>query len=277
MLLYHVDAFARRPFAGNPAAVCLLSEPRDDAWMHALATELNLPKTAFVLREGADASFRLRWFGVTGESQLCGHATLAAAHVLWQSAMAPAAEAIRFLTASGPLRACRLAEDWIELDFPAEVAVAEPLPALADALGVEPRWMGRNRLHSLVEVESEAVVRALRPDFRRLAAVLPPSHGVIVTARAAGATATAGPPGAAAEYDFVSRCFAPLAGVDEDPVTGSAHCALGPFWAARLGKDRLAAHQASARGGALRVRVAGDRVLLAGQAVSLLRSEVLVH
>ena len=286
MLVYHVDAFAHRPFTGNPAAVCLLSRPRDDSWMHSLAMELNLPKTAFVLREGADESFRLRWFGMDGESQLCGHATLAAAHVLWQSALAPAAEPIRFLTASGTLQARQLDAGWIELDFPAEVAIEESRPALAAALGVEPRWMGRNRLHFLVEVESEQLVRAMQPDFRRLAGVLSPAHGVMVTARAAttaaiaatapGATDAAGVAETAGEIDFVSRFFAPPIGVDEDAVTGSAHCALGPYWAAKLGKVQLSAYQASARGGALRVRVAGDRVHLAGQAVSLLRSELLL-
>jgi PhzF family phenazine biosynthesis protein len=283
MLVYHVDAFAHRPFAGNPAGVCLLSQPRDDSWMHSMALELNLPKTAFVLREGADQSFRLRWFGMDGESQLCGHATLAAAHVLWQSALAPPAETIRFLTASGTLQARQLGAGWIELDFPAEVAVEESRPDLAAALGVEPRWMGRNRLHFLVEVESEQVVRSVQPDFRRLAGVLSPAYGVTVTARgtgtATGATGAMDAPGAAGiagEIDFVSRFFAPPIGVDEDAVTGSAHCALGPYWAAKLGKVELAAYQASSRGGALRVRVAGDRVYLAGQAVSLLRSELLL-
>jgi len=283
MLVYHVDAFAHRPFAGNPAGVCLLSQPRDDSWMHSLALELNLPKTAFVLREGADQGFRLRWFGMDGESQLCGHATLAAAHVLWQSAMAPAAEPIRFSTASGTLRARQLGAGWIELDFPAEIAVEEPRPALAAALGVEPRWMGRNRIHFLVEVESEQAVRAVQPDFRRLAEVLSPAYGVSVTARAAapaaagaGAMDAAGAAGTAGEIDFVSRFFAPAIGIDEDAVTGSAHCALGPYWAAKLGKLELSAYQASARGGALRVRVAGDRVYLAGQAVSMLRSELLL-
>ncbi|HEV3074365.1 MAG TPA: PhzF family phenazine biosynthesis protein, partial [Thermoanaerobaculia bacterium] len=246
-----------------------------------------------------------------GESQLCGHATLAAAHVLWQSALAPPAEPIRFLTASGTLQARQLGAGWIELDFPAEVAVEESRPALAAALGVEPRWMGRNRLHFLVEVESEEAVRAVQPDFRRLAGVLSPAYGVSVTARAAAreaadlAPADLGarhrspqpaqvrpspkgrpggdppplapePAGATGEIDFVSRFFAPPIGVDEDAVTGSAHCALGPYWAAKLGKLELSAYQASARGGALRVRVAGDRVYLAGQAVSLLRSELLL-
>jgi len=269
MLVYHVDAFAHRPFAGNPAAVCLLSRPRDEAWMHALALELNLPMTAFVLRDGeADQGFRLRWFGVAGESQLCGHATLATAHVLWQTAQARPAETIRFLTAGGDLYARQLEAGWIELDFPAEPATAEARPELAAALGVEARWMGRSRLHFLVEVESEAAVRAVRPDFDKLAAALPPARGVVVTARADAGAAAGG-------HDFVSRFFAPPIGIYEDAVTGSAHCSLGPYWAAKLGKTRLAALQASARGGALRVRVAGERVHLAGQAVSLLRAELL--
>jgi PhzF family phenazine biosynthesis protein len=266
MRVYHVDAFTHQPFAGNPAAVCLLSQPRDESWMHAMAAELNLPKTAFVLREGTADCFRLRWFGMDGESQLCGHATLATAHILWESAEARSGEPIRFLTASGALQARQLAAGWIELDFPAEVAVAETRPGLAEALGVDALWTGRNRLHFLVEVADEPAVRAVEPDFRRLAGVLPPARGVIVTARAGAATGG---------YDFVSRFFAPGIGIDEDPVTGSAHCALGPYWAAKLGKLQLAAFQASPRGGMLRVRVAGERVHLAGQAVSLLRSEVL--
>lgn len=264
MRIYHVDAFTSEPFTGNPAAVCLLTAPREPAWMHALAAELNLPKTAFVRRAGDGDRFDLRWFGVNGESPLCGHATLATAHVLWESGEARRQGPISFDTCSGELVASQLEDGWIELDFPAEVAVAEECPALARELGVLPVWMGRNRLHWLVEVDSEAAVRAVRPDFPRLAAVLPPASGVIVTAPAA----------AGAGYDFVSRCFAPLAGVDEDPATGSAHCALGPHWAARLGKPRLLAHQVSARGGHLRVHAGGARVQVAGQAVSLFRGEL---
>lgn len=276
MLMYHVDAFTHRPFGGNPAAVCLLSQPRDESWLHSLAKELNLPMTAFVFREGAADGFRLRWFGVKGEAQLCGHATLATAHVLWESAQVPPGEPIRFLTASGPLQARQLAAHWIELDFPAEVAVEEARPGLAEALGVKALWTGRNRLHVLVEAESEAAVHAIQPDFQRLAALLQPARGVIVTARAAAdAKGDAGTAGAAGGYDFVSRFFAPAMGIDEDMVTGSAHCALGPYWSARLGRSEFAAFQASPRGGVLRVRVAGDRVFLAGQAVSLLRSELL--
>jgi predicted PhzF superfamily epimerase YddE/YHI9 len=262
--IYHVDAFASEPFTGNPAAVCLLTGPRDAAWMHAMAAELNLPMTAFVQRAGEGDRFDLRWFEVDGESQLCGHATLASAHVLWESGAVRPRGPIAFNTCSGELLARQLEDGWIEVDFPAEVAAAEERPALAQELGARPLWIGRNRLHWLVEVESEAVVRAVRPDFKRLAAVLPPAHGVIVTARA--------PVGAA--YDFVSRFFAPLAGVDEDSATGSAHCALGPYWAPKLGKQRLLAHQASARGANLRVHAGGARVQVAGQAVSLLRGEL---
>ncbi|HYL06022.1 MAG TPA: PhzF family phenazine biosynthesis protein [Thermoanaerobaculia bacterium] len=280
MLMYHVDAFTNLPFGGNPAAVCLLSAPGDESWMSSLARELNLPMTAFVVPDGAAESFRLRWFGVRGEAPLCGHATLAAAHVLWQSATARPGEAIRFLTASGALHARQLAAGWTELDFPAEVAVEEDRPGLAEALGVTARWIGRNRLHYLVEVESESAVRAVQPDFQRLEPLLAPARGVVVTARAdaGGVPAAAGAPGAETRggHDFVSRFFAPAMGIYEDQVTGSAHCALGPYWAAKLGRTELAAFQASPRGGTLRVRVAGDRVFLAGQAVSLLRSEMLV-
>jgi PhzF family phenazine biosynthesis protein len=274
MIIHHVDAFTSRPFAGNPAAVCLLDEEREAAWMHALAAELNLPKTAFA-RRAASGRFHLRWFGVDGESQLCGHATLASAHVLWDLGEVAAGEEISFLTCSGELRARQLGDGWIEIDFPAEVAAREERPILAAALGVEPLWMGRNRLHFLVEVASEEIVRALRPDFRRLAAALPPASGVMVTARATPAAAPAGGGiGEGGACDFVSRYFAPLAGMDEDPATGSAHCALGPYWSAKLGKTELLAYQASARGGWLRVSAAGPRVRVAGQAVSVLRGEL---
>jgi PhzF family phenazine biosynthesis protein len=267
MLVIHVDAFTREPFAGNPAAVCLLSQPRDDSWMQSLALELNLPMTAFVIRDGEAGSFRLRWFGVAGETRLCGHATLAAAHVLWESAEVEPGAPIRFLTASGALHARQLPEGWIELDFPAERAAAETRQAVVEALGVRSLWMGRNRLHFLVEAESEQAVRAARPDLRRLAAVLPPARGVIVTARGAHPARDG--------YDFVSRFFAPPMGIDEDQATGSAHCALGPYWGEKLGKTEMDAFQASPRGGTLRVRVAGERVHIAGQAVSLLRSQLL--
>ena len=254
--LIHVDAFTAQPFAGNPAAVCLLDGPREAEWMQALAAELNLPETAFVTAE--PDGFGLRWFTPTIEVDLCGHATLATAHVLWQERrLAPEATA-RFHTRSGVLTAARRG-DWIELDFPAEPAVAtEPPPSLAAALGVTAKWAGRNRFDWLVEVDGAAAVRALAPDLARLAMV--PTRGVIVTA-----------PSDEPGVDFVSRFFAPRAGIPEDPVTGSAHCCLGPFWAARLGRTELTGYQASRRGGTVRVRLAGDRALLAGRAVTVFR------
>lgn len=257
--LYIVDAFADRPFAGNPAAVCLLDRPRDEAWMQALAGEMNLSETAFVAP--ADAGFGLRWFTPKVEVALCGHATLATAHVLYETDRARPHDTVRFHTKSGQLTVKR-AGDALEMDFPAVRAdPCESPPGLAVALGAEPRFVGRNGMDYLVELADEAAVRALAPDLARLSAL--PVRGVIVTA--AGSTASA---------DFVSRFFAPRAGVPEDPVTGSAHCALGPHWAAKLRKDDLVGYQASPRGGTVRVGVRGDRVLLGGRAVTVLRGEL---
>jgi PhzF family phenazine biosynthesis protein len=263
MLVYHVDAFTKSRFAGNPAAVCLLAEPCDASFMHAVAREMHLPKTSFVVRAAHGDVFHLRWFGPDGESSLCGHGTLATAHVLWESGQARPTRAIRFLTLAGELEARQLRGGWIEMDFPAEPAQATTHPQLAAALGVEPRWIGRNRIDYLVEVENESIVRAITPDFRRLEALLPPARGVIVTSRS----------GESSECDFVSRRFAPTIGLDEDPVTGSAHCALGPYWSTILGKAEFTARQLSPRGGLLRVRVGGERVQLAGQAVSVMRGQ----
>jgi PhzF family phenazine biosynthesis protein len=257
--VFRVDAFAERPFAGNPAAVCLLDTPRKGPDLQRIARELSLPATAFVHAQGA--GFDLRWFSPTLELTLCGHGTLAAAHVLWEVGALAADAPARFATLAGPLVA-RRGEDGVELDFPAEPAseAAAP-PALAEALGVTPRWTGRNRLDYLLEVDAEATVRALAPDLARLAAV--DARGVIVTARAeAGA------------FDFVSRFFAPRAGIPEDFVTGSAHCCLGPYWAERLGRSALTGYQASARGGVVRVRVGAGRVRLAGRAVTVLRGSL---
>jgi predicted PhzF superfamily epimerase YddE/YHI9 len=257
--LIHVDAFTDTPFAGNPAAVCLLDRPREASWMQALASELNLPETAFVLAD--TDGFGLRWFTPTIEVDLCGHATLAAAHALWHEGRLAFDTTARFHTRSGLLTAAR-AGGWIELDFPAEpAAAAEPPAALLGALGTAATWTGRNRFDWLVEVDSAATVRALAPDLARLASV--PTRGVIVTA-----------PADDARFDFVSRFFAPRAGIPEDPVTGSAHCCLGPFWATRLGKTALTGHQASPRGGTVRVQVAGDRALLGGMAVTVFRGEL---
>ena len=257
--LYQVDAFADRPFAGNPAAVCLLSAERPADWMQAVASEMNLSETAFV--RPIDGGFGLRWFTPAVEVDLCGHATLAAAHVLWESGTLAADIPARFHTRSGWLTATRHGQE-IELDFPAQVVtVATDPPHFADALGTIPTWVGRNRMDYLVEVESAAVVRSLSPDLALLASL--PVRGVIVTAKSD-----------AAEFDFLSRFFAPAAGVPEDPVTGSAHCALGPYWGERLGKAVLHGYQASKRGGVVRVRIAGDRVLLGGTAVTVARGEL---
>jgi len=255
-----VDAFTDTPFAGNPAAVCLLPTPREEGWMKSVAREMNLSETAFLVRQ-ADG-FALGWFTPAVEVALCGHATLASAHVLWEDGHLPSAQQARFHTKSGLLTGDRVGE-WIELDFPAKPEKPAPAPAgLAAALGVTPKYVGRNQFDYLVEVDGEDTVRRLAPDHAALATL--PVRGVIVTSRADS-------PG----YDFVSRFFAPGAGVAEDPVTGSAHCALGPFWQARLGKSDLVAYQASARGGVVRVRVAGDRVKLGGKAVTVLRAELL--
>lgn len=260
LTITQVDAFTDSPFAGNPAAVCLLPEPRDERWMQDVAREMNLSETAFLLRR-ADG-FELRWFTPAVEVELCGHATLASAHVLWEQGHLKPREQARFHTHSGLLTANRRGE-WIELDFPAEPEgeVATP-PGLPEALGIEPAYVGKNRFDYLVAVDSETTVRRLTPDFTLMRKVV--ARGVIVTSRAAS-------PG----FDFVSRFFAPLSGIDEDPVTGSAHCCLGPFWQSRLRKRELVGYQASARGGLVRVRVGEDRVFLTGQAVTVFRAELL--
>jgi PhzF family phenazine biosynthesis protein len=255
--IVQVDAFTDRPFGGNPAAVCVLPAARGEAWMQAVAREMNLSETAFLVRR-PDGSHDLRWFTPAVEVALCGHATLASAHVLWETGQLAPAERARFHTKSGLLTADRESSGWIELDFPvkAEEASPEP-PGLIEALGVRARYIGKNLFDYIVEVDSEAIVRGMKPDFSRLGSL--PVRGTIVTSRSDS-------PG----FDFVSRFFAPAAGVDEDPVTGSAHCCLTPFWASRLGKTEMLAYQASARGGVVRVRLAADRVKLGGQAVTVL-------
>ena len=260
-VIYQVDAFADRPFSGNPAGVCILERAAPERWMQAVAAEMNVAETAFLVRRD-DGAFDLRWFTPSIEVDLCGHATLASAHVLWDERVLPEGERARFHTKSGPLTAWREA-DTIRMDFPAEPVTATEAPTvLAEALGVPFTFAGKNRMDWLVEVADEAVVKAVRPDLRALVTLN--VRGVIVTARSA-----------MPERDFVSRFFAPGAGVDEDPVTGSAHCALAPYWAERLGKRALAGYQASARGGTVECTVAGDRVVLGGRAVTVLRAKLL--
>jgi PhzF family phenazine biosynthesis protein len=259
LAIYQIDAFTDRPFAGNPAAVCFLAGPRDDRWMQDVAREMNLSETAF-LQPQVDG-FHLRWFTPTVEVALCGHATLASAHALWETGRLQVDQSARFHTKSGVLTAERKG-NWIELDFPAKPEEpASPPDGLAEALGCEPKYVGRNAFDYLIEIDDEKTLRKLAPDFRSLAKI--PVRGVIVTSRSDSS-----------EFDFISRFFAPASGVDEDPVTGSAHCCLGPFWQCRLNKSELTAYQASARGGVVKVRIEGERVILAGQAVTVLRGEL---
>ena len=255
-----VDAFTNRPFAGNPAAVCILPKVADPAWMQNVAREMNLAETAFLVpqRDGYD----LRWFTPVVEVDLCGHATLASAHVLWEDGQLKPDTQARFHTKSGLLTADKR-DSWIELDFPATPPTVAPPPSgLIEALGAKPTFVGRSRFDYLVELDSETTVRKLSPNLSALGEVK--ARGVIVTSRA----------DAKSKYHFVSRFFAPQSGVPEDPVTGSAHCALTPYWSAKLGKKELVAYQASARGGELRLRLDGDRVRLGGQAVTVLRGEL---
>jgi PhzF family phenazine biosynthesis protein len=261
IMAFKVDSFAEEPFAGNPAGVCILPGPRDEAWMQGIAREMNLSETAFLHRKGDH--FALRWFTPIIEVELCGHATLASAHVLWETAILSPRESARFQTKSGLLEAEKRG-GMIEMDFPATPAAPAAAPeGLIDALDVEPTYIGRNEFDYLVEVASEEIVRNLKPDFTRLTRV--EARGVIVTAAASSP-----------DFDFVSRFFAPAVGIDEDPVTGSAHCCLGPYWGGKLGKRELAAYQASARGGVVHVRLAGERVRLGGRAVTILKGELVV-
>ena len=258
-----VDAFTNTPFAGNPAGVCVLPQAAEAEWMQHVAREMNVAETAFLYRQ--EDGFHLRWFTPVAEVDLCGHATLASAHILWEDGHLRPDEQARFHTRSGLLTAVRRG-DWIEMDFPA--TPAEPVPAadvpadLLAALGVEPLFVGKSIFDYLVEVDSDAVLRALKPDLLRLERV--PARGVIVTARSASP-----------DHDVISRFFAPAVGVPEDSVTGSAHSALMPYWSAKLSKSELRAYQASPRGGELRLSLHGVRVYISGQAVTVLRGKLL--
>ncbi len=255
--IYQIDAFSDRLFAGNPAAVCPLPEPLPDQLLQAVAAENNLSETAFLLRRGED--YELRWFTPSVEVDLCGHATLASAYVVFRY-LQPALEEVRFHTRSGLLKVRRRGE-WLEMDFPARPAApSQPPPGLIEALGLTPGEIWKARDYMAV-YQSEDQVRELRPDLGALARV--EMFAVIVTA-----------PGRQA--DFVSRFFAPAAGVPEDPVTGSAHCTLAPYWAARLGKTTLRAQQLSRRGGELLCEVRGERVLLRGRAAAYLEGVILL-
>jgi PhzF family phenazine biosynthesis protein len=269
-IITQVDAFTEKPFAGNPAAVCVLATPQSDEWMQNVAQEMNLSETAFLLKQ--DDGFNLRWFTPTVEVPLCGHATLASSHVLWSEGHLSPDETARFYTKSGLLIAKRQGE-WIELDFPvihSQATVAPP--GLSEALGVPLKSIVQNYLGYLVEVASEDLVRQMQPNFQQMKTL--PMANVIVTSLA----------NSDSQYDFVSRFFAPGLGINEDPVTGAAHCCLASFWRDRLNKDQFLAYQASSRGGVVKVTCTGGdslqpaighRVLLAGQAVTVLRGELI--
>jgi len=259
--IYQVDAFTDKALHGNPACVCIMDRPKDADWMQAVAAEMNLSETAF-LRDRADDGFDLRWFTPAIEVELCGHATLAAAHILWETGRLPRPEQARFHTVSGLLTA-ESRDDRIELDFPANPpAAVEPPNGLLDALGVATTYVGRTRFDFLAEAQTPRAVRDASPDFGRLKRL--GVRGVMITARSDED-----------RFDFVSRFFAPGAGIDEDPVTGSAHCALAPYWGEKLGKNEMVGYQASKRGGIVHVRLSGDRVKLAGRAVTVLRGELI--
>lgn len=254
--LWLIDAFTDTPFSGNPAGVCLLTQPRPDIWMQGVAREMNQAETAFLTKrkEGYD----LRWFTPTTEVELCGHATLASAHFLWARRKVAAKSKIKFHTRSGVLTAAKQ-QEWIVLDFPATPPEpCEPPPYLLDAFKAQGSPAFKTKFDYMVVTEQPAKLRALKPDYRLLNAI--ETRGIIVTA-----------PSDEPGVDFISRFFAPTAGVDEDPVTGSAHCALAPYWAARLGRNELIGRQVSARGGIVRVQNAGARVMLGGKAVTVVK------
>jgi PhzF family phenazine biosynthesis protein len=259
MRIYQVDSFTDQPFKGNPAGVCVLDESADEAWMQCVAAEMNLSETAFV-RSRVDGEFDLRWFTPAVEVELCGHATLATAHILWETGILPSGKQARFHSISGLLTGDRQ-DGRIELDFPVSPPKPiEPPDGLVDALGVPATCVGQTRFDLLVELADADAVRRTVPDFRGLKRL--GMRGVMITARSDDD-----------RFDFISRFFAPVAGVDEDPVTGSAHCALAPYWGEKLGKTEMVGYQASARGGVVHVRLVGDRVKLAGRAVTVLRGE----
>ena len=265
MKLFQVDAFADKPFAGNPAGVCILSDTRPDGWMLSVAREMNLSETAFVTRQ-RDA-YGLRWFTPKTEVPLCGHATLASAHILWEEKLEAEGTTIRFQTKSGTLQA-RQAGKRVEMDFPARRV--EPVNGnndINESLQVSPlrTYNGTYATDGdlfLLEVESEDIVRRIAPDYQRLLSTA--ALAVIVTSRSSSS-----------EYDFVSRFFAPAAGVNEDPVTGSAHCYLTPYWGTKFGKKEMVGYQASQRSGIVYCKWTDDRVWIGGKAITMFKAELL--
>ncbi|NLK04460.1 MAG: PhzF family phenazine biosynthesis protein [Clostridiales bacterium] len=257
MKIYQVDAFTDIPFKGNPAGVCILESEPTNKWMQDIACEMNLAETAFLLP--MNDGYSLRWFTPNSEIDLCGHATLASAHILLEKGYTSEDQEVNFYTKSGLLTA-KSQDGWIQLNFPATPEKEDEAPLeLIEALNIEPLYVGKNIFDYIVEVGTEEIVRNIKPDFTKLLKV--DMRGVIVTARSK-------------KFDFVSRFFAPEIGVFEDPVTGSSHCCLGPYWRDRLGKDEFIAYQSSSRGGVLRVQVVGDRVCISGKAVTVLEGDI---
>ncbi|KAA5539443.1 PhzF family phenazine biosynthesis protein [Roseiconus nitratireducens] len=272
--LWQIDAFADQPFTGNPAAVCVLEKFPSDGWMQSVAAEMNLSETAFVVPANQPDHYELRWFTPRVEVDLCGHATLAAAHVIWQAQFSENNAAVNFATRSGNLRCLREGE-VISLDFPAtppkEHCTEAPADAfrfdpaaLLSALGLRSATILTTAYDLMVVIEDEQTLRSLAPDQHQLSAI--ETRGVMVTARSENAG-----------IDFVSRFFAPRCGIDEDPVTGSAHCCLAPYWSERLGKTSLVGYQASSRGGSVLCEVGDGRVKLSGKAVTVLEAQLRIE
>ncbi len=258
--IYQVDSFTKKPYHGNPAGVCILEIPCNDEWMQKIANEMNLAETAFAIKEGD--GYRLRWFTPEVEVDLCGHATLATAHILWDHSYIARDKEIQFYTRSG-LLTTRGKGNWIEMDFPIYRERKVPAPDhLLDGLGVQSNYIGKNKMDYLVHIESESILRNIKPDYSILSKV--DMRGVIVTS-----------PCDSGEYDFICRFFAPRVGINEDPVTGSAYTCLGPYWKQRLGKNHLKAYQASKRGGEVQVHLLGQRAFISGQAITVMKTEIL--
>ncbi len=261
--IFHVDAFTQQAFRGNPAAVCLLVQPATDVWMQAVAAEMNLSETAFVVPISADGTeFQLRWFTPTAEIDLCGHATLATAHILWTQGVTPKYATILFQTRSGQL-AVTHEQGLITMDFPArKVEACQATPALRSLLPDNPVFVGKSADNFVIELKSEDLLTRYKADFQAIKAVAP--HLLILTCRSDKS-----------EYDFSSRVFAPGVGINEDPVTGSAHCALVTYWGEKLGRNRLSAFQASERGGHLQLEWRGERVFISGYCVTVSQGSLL--
>ena len=257
--IFQIDAFTIEPFKGNPAAVCLLTEVMPVTWMQKIATEMNLSETAFLMKE--EKGYHLRWFTPLMEVDLCGHATLASAFVLYYKDLVRINDLICFRSRSGELNAS-VADGWITLNFPAfEERPFLETERLGKILGIHPIEVVKSGENVIVELKSSKEIRQLKPDIIQLLKL--PMHGLVVTARSD-----------LPEFDFISRYFAPWAGINEDPVTGSAHACLGPYWEKRLKKKKMNAYQASTRGGVVKVETLGNRVLLSGQAVMIFEGEL---